>query len=552
MSTPSVRKSRTSNSASSPVSPVTRGRVIFVGTGPGDPDLLTLGAIAALADAHAVILDSDRQREILAHPAITLAAAAEVSTLGLSEAGRPLSASARAKIVLKHAGAGARVVRLVHGDPFLDNGVADEAAACVRGGIDFEVVPGVSSLTAVPEYAGIDLSHSGGVHFASVTEGKFSKVCTSQWGTAQTVVVSTLVTMIGGLYEAAKAAGRPGDDHVLVTLHGGSTEQLTVPTTLDDLVATVRSVKAPGTDPVHVILGQAAEQRQELSWYETKPLFGWRVLVPRTKDQAAPMVARLRTYGAHSEEVPTISVEPPRSPLQMDKAIRGLVEGRYEWVAFTSVNAVKAVREKFEEYGLDARAFSGLKVAAVGEVTAHSLQAWGIEPDLVPAGEQSAAGLAAEFPPYDDVLDPINRVFLPRADIATETLAAGLINLGWEVEDVTAYRTVRAAPPAASVREAIKTGKFDAVVFTSSSTVRNLVGIAGKPHPSTIIGVIGPATAKTCEEHGLRVDVIAAKPSVVELADALAAFAAERRDQLIAEGEPVVKPSARKPAPRRR
>src|SRR3712207_8375136 len=87
------------------------------------------------------------------------------------------------------------------------------------------------------------------------------------------------------------------------------------------------------------------------------------------------MVARLRTYGAHSEEVPTISVEPPRSPLQMDKAIRGLVEGRYEWVAFTSVNAIKAVREKFEEYGLDARAFSGLKVAAVGEVTAQALQA---------------------------------------------------------------------------------------------------------------------------------------------------------------------------------
>src|SRR4029079_9040631 len=128
-------------------------------------------------------------------------------------------------------------------------------------------------------------------------------------------------------------------------------------------------------------------------WYETKPLFGWKVLVPRTKDQAAPMVARLRTYGAHSEEVPTISVEAPRSQLQMDKAIRGLVEGRYEWVAFTSVNAVKAVREKFEEYGLDARAFSGLKVAAVGDKTAQAIAAWGLRADLVPTGEQSAAGL---------------------------------------------------------------------------------------------------------------------------------------------------------------
>jgi uroporphyrinogen III methyltransferase/synthase len=301
--------------------------VIFVGTGPGDPDLLTLGAIAALADASSVILDNDRQREILTHPAITLAKDAEVITLGLTEARKSLSPSARAKIVLKQASTGCRVVRLVAGDPFLDNAVADEAAACVRGGIDFEVVPGVSSLTAVPEYAGIDLIHAGGVQFASVTEGKFSKNGTSQWGAAATIVVSTVVSLVGSLVEAAKAAGRPGDDHVVVTLHGGSTEQITLTTSLDGLAAAVRSVRAPASDPVHVIIGAAAEQRHELSWYETKPLFGWRVLVPRTKDQAAPMVARLRTYGAHSEEVPTISVEPPRSPLQMDKAIRGLGRG---------------------------------------------------------------------------------------------------------------------------------------------------------------------------------------------------------------------------------
>ncbi len=552
MSTIPARKPRTTSSTATPSAPVTRGRVIFVGTGPGDPDLLTLGAIAALADASAVILDSDRQRDILAHPAITLAEGAEVSTIGLTEANRQLTPAARAKIVLKQASAGARVVRLVTGDPFLDNAVADEAAACVRGGIDFEVVPGVSSLTAVPEYAGIDLIHAGGVQFASITDGKFTKAQTHHWGDADTVVISTLVSMVGGLVDAARAAGRSDDDHVVVTLHGGSTEQITVSTTLDGLVAAVKAARPPAHDPLHVIMGTAAEQRSELSWYETKPLFGWKVLVPRTKDQAAPMVARLRTYGAHSEEVPTISVEPPRSPLQMDKAVRGLVEGRYEWIAFTSVNAVKAIREKFEEYGLDARAFSGLKVAAVGEVTGQALKAWGIEPDLVPEGEQSAAGLAAEFPPYDDVLDPINRVFLPRADIATETLTEGLKALGWEVEDVTAYRTVRATPPPAAVREAIKTGKFDAVVFTSSSTVRNLVGIAGKPHPSTIIAVIGPATARTCDEHGLRVDVIAAKPSVVELADALAAFAADRRDGLLESGEPVLRPSQKKPTSRRR
>ena len=132
-------------------------------------------------------------------------------------------------------------------------------------------------------------------------------------------------------------------------------------------------------------------------------------------------------------------------------------------------------------------------MAAVGEQTAAALLDFGIRPDLVPEGEQSAEGLADAWPPYDDVLDPINRVLLPRADIATETLLARLIELGWEAEDVTAYRTVRAAPPPAPIREAIKGGGFDAVLFTSSSTVRNLVGIAGKPHAVTVIAVHRPA-----------------------------------------------------------
>jgi len=164
----------------------------------------------------------------------------------------------------------------------------------------------------------------------------------------------------------------------------------------------------------------------------------------------------------------------------------------------------------------------------------------------------SARGLLEDWPPYDDLLDPINRVFLPRADIATETLVAGLVDLGWEVDDVTAYRTVRAAPPPAPTREAIKSGKFDAVVFTSSSTVRNLVGIAGKPHPTTVIAVIGPATAKAAEEHGLRVDVLAPTPSTEDLTDALADFGAARRMAMLDAGEPVTKPSERRPPARRR
>jgi uroporphyrinogen III methyltransferase/synthase len=246
-------------------------------------------------------------------------------------------------------------------------------------------------------------------------------------------------------------------------------------------------------------------------------------------------------------------VEPPRTPHQIEKAVKGLVTGRYEWIGFTSVNAVRAIREKFAEFGLDARAFAGLKVAAVGGATAAALREWGIEPDLVPSGdqEQSARGLLEIWPPFDEVLDPINRVFLPRADIATDTLVAGLQQTGWEVDDVTAYRTVRAAPPPAEVREAIKSGKFDAVVFTSSSTVRNLVGIAGKPHPTTVVACIGPQTAKTAEEHGLRVDVLAPEPSVEALVRALADYGTGLRLSALEAGEPVVRPSQRKGASRR-
>jgi uroporphyrinogen III methyltransferase/synthase len=362
-----------------------------------------------------------------------------------------------------------------------------------------------------------------------------------------------LLSAVGSIGEIARelvAAGRPADTPVSMTRTGTVTTQRTVVSTLANIAADARAAKLEA--PAVTVVGPVVDLRDQLSWFETKPLFGWRVLVPRTKEQAGSLSSRLRGYGAEPEEVPTISVEPPRNPQQMDKAVRGLVEGRYEWIAFTSVNAVRAVREKFEEYGLDARAFSGLKIAAVGEKTAASLLEWGLRADLTPSGEQSARGLVEDWPPYDEVLDPINRVFLPRADIATETLVAGLVELGWEVDDVTAYRTVRAAPPPAPTREAIKAGKFDAVVFTSSSTVRNLVGIAGKPHTSTIIAVIGPATAKTAEEHGLRVDVMAPNPSVEELADALADFGAARRASLLESGQPVTRPSERRPAGRRR
>lgn len=526
------------------------GWVSFVGSGPGDPGLLTLRAVELLRAADVVVTEAPEHVDLVL-AALGLAVGSEEAPEfvdgGFGEDGQPLTHAARAKVVVRH-GKKQRVVRLMTGDPFLYASGPEEAQACVKAGVGFEIVPGVSSVSAVPAYAGIPLTTKAHREVAVVTCGE--KVDWSQYGDDRTLV---LLSGVGSIAETAQAlieAGRAPETPVAMTRVGTTTDQQTLTSTLATVAADARAARIE--PPAITVIGKVVDLRETLSWFETKPLFGWRVLVPRTKDQAASLSRRLREYGAVPEEVPTISVEPPRNPLQMDKAVRGLVEGRYEWIAFTSVNAVKAVREKFEEYGLDARHFSGLKIAAVGDKTAQAIADWGLRADLVPSGEQSAAGLLADWPPYDEVLDPINRVFLPRADIATENLVAGLIDLGWECDDVTAYRTVRATPPPAPTRDAIKSGKFDAVVFTSSSTVRNLVGIAGKPHPSTVIAVIGPQTAKTAEEHGLRVDVMASKPDVDVLVDVLADFGTARRLAMLEAGEPVTRPSERTPSGRRK
>lgn len=537
--------------------PKPAGAVSFVGSGPGDPDLLTVRAVELLRDAEVVVTETPWHegfvRALLGLPGaaddVDSKEGPEFYDGGFGTDGQPLTHAARGKVVVRAAKGGRRVVRLMAGDPFLYASGPEEALACVKAGIPFEIVPGVSSATAVPAYAGVPLTTKSHREVAVISCSD-AAIDWSQYADKRTLVLLSAVGSIGQVADALMDAGRSPSTPVAVTSQGTTTDQHTVVSTLAQVGADVRAAKVQ--PPAIIVIGDVVDLRETLSWFESKPLFGWRVLVPRTKDQAGVVSARLRAFGAIPEEVPTISVEPPRNPQAMDKAVRGLVEGRYEWIAFTSFNAVKAVREKFDEYGLDARVFSGLKIAAVGDKTAAVLAEWGLRADLVPSGEQSAAGLVEDWPPYDSLLDPINRVFLPRADIATEVLVSGLIELGWEVDNVTAYRTVRAAPPAPEIREAIKTGKFDAVVFTSSSTVRNLVGIAGKPHATTVIAAIGPQTAKTAEDHGLKVDVLAPTPAVEILVDALADFGAARRDSLLAAGQPVTKPSEKRPSARRR
>jgi uroporphyrinogen III methyltransferase/synthase len=527
--------------AAETAAPSRPGLVAFTGTGPGDTSLLTLRAAELIGQADLVVGSA----QLTGRVAYLVPEAAAVIETGQDGADIPALISA--------VQAGRIVVRLCPGDPLLFGQAAAEADACAQASIPLEIVPGVPAATAVPGYAGLPLTSDATADLRVVHASELSRA-SAEFQAAGSLVILGAEAGPVDLAKVLMAAGWADATPMAITWNGTTTDQHTVQTKLSSVAA---DLKAAGVSlltedgPAIAVVGEAAGHRG-LSWFENKPLFGWRVLVPRTKEQAASVSERLRSYGAVPQVVPTIAVEPPRAPQQMERAIKGLVTGRFQWIAFTSANAVRAVREKLEEYGLDARAFAGIKVAAVGEQTAAALGEFGIKPDLVPEAEQSSEGLAAAWPPYDNVLDPINRVLLPRADIATETLVARLTDLGWETEDVTAYRTVRAAPPPAPIREAIKGGGFDAVLFTSSSTVRNLIGIAGKPHAVTAVAVIGPQTAQTAAEYGLRVDVTAPRPSATALVDALAEHGARLRDAALAAGEPVRRPSERRRGGRRR
>ncbi|HSY16393.1 MAG TPA: uroporphyrinogen-III synthase, partial [Jatrophihabitantaceae bacterium] len=370
------------------------GRITFVGAGPGDPGLLAVSAVEALRTADVVFADAGIPTAItaLAGGEVRAADAVPVET---------------AKLMVTEAKAGLIVARVIAGDVLTDDSAIKEALAVSKSVVPFEVVPGVGLGAGTATYAGVPL---GVLH----TEADLRDLANADFEalahSAGTLVLSVRADDLATVSHELMANGLKPDTLVTVSSDGTGNGQHTAGGTLGelDLVA----VGMTGT--LIVIVGKATTQRDKLAWWESRPLYGWKVLVPRTKEQAGAMSEQLRRYGAVPVEVPTIAVEPPRTPTQMERAIKGLVTGRYEWIVFTSTNAVRAVREKFEEFGLDARAFAGVKIACVGESTADAVRAFGIIPELVPSGDQSSEGLLEDFPPYDDVLDPIDRVLLPR------------------------------------------------------------------------------------------------------------------------------------------
>jgi uroporphyrinogen III methyltransferase/synthase len=463
--------------------------VYLVGAGPGDPGLLTVRGAEVLRRADVVVYD----RLSVASLLDLAPASAERIPVGKTPRGPSTPQEEINALLVERGKAGQEVVRLKGGDPFVFARGGEEALALLDAGVPFEVVPGITSAVAVPAYAGVPVTHRGlSTSFTVVTghEDPWAATETDWEAVARvggTIVVLMGVATRGAIGERLMAGGLPGDTPVVSVQWGTRPNQRTVNTLLSALGDA--DIEPPAT----LVIGAVAAL--DLAWFERRPLFGKRVVVTRAREQASALAEKLAALGAEVIELPTIEVV--GEPVDVDPSA-------YDWVVFTSANAVAVVMETLR----DARAFGAAKVAVVGSATAEALRSSGVVADLVPE-RFVAEGLVEAFPSGS------GRVLVPQAADARPVLAEGLRGKGWDVDVVVAYRTERVPVDAAPVA--------DAVTFTSSSTVRNYVEAVGLDGVSPVVACIGPVTAQTAEELGLRVDVVAEVATVDGLVDAVVA-----------------------------
>lgn len=495
------------------------GKVFLVGAGPGDPGLLTVKGAALLKNADVVVYDRLASPELLAlapESAERVFMGKEPETPGgfQQQINETLSAAAlQGKIV----------VRLKGGDPFVFGRGGEEIDTLIEAGVPYEVVPGITSAIAVPAYSGVPVTHRGiSTSFTVVTgsEDPTKPDIDTDW-VALAKIKGTLIVLMGwralpNIIGTLIDNGKSADTPVVVTQWGTTPKQRTVSGTLADIVE--RGNNAGLSNPVITVIGAVAGLHERMRWFDTGPIFGQRVLVTRSRQQASVLSKLLIAEGAEPIELPTIQIEGLDDYSQLDASLANLAS--YAWVVFTSTNAVDAVFERLNVAGKDARAFGTVRVGAIGPATAASLRARGIVPDFVPSTyttEAVAQGFA-DFNMQD------TRVLLPRADIATETLSNGLRQLGANLDEVDSYRTVTPTDSGAKARELLSSGDIDAVTFTSSSTVRNLVALIDGD-VSLLDGVrvisIGPVTSATARELNVHVDIEATEHTVPGIVAAL-------------------------------
>jgi uroporphyrinogen III methyltransferase/synthase len=500
------------------------GKVWLIGAGPGDPGLMTVAGVAALAEAEVVVYD----RLVSAKLLELTPSSAERIFVGKEAAAHALGQEEINALLVESARQGKRVVRLKGGDPFVFGRGGEEAVALAAAGVPFEVVPGVTSAVAVPAYAGIPITHRGlASSFAVITghEDPAKAETALDWSKLATGV-DTLVFLMGTatlpqIVEKLVEHGRPAATPVAVIRWGTTPAQEVVTGTLADIA---RQVKAARLEPPAVaVVGEVVRLRETLRWFDSpqaKPLFGKRVLVTRTRQQASALSRLLSQQGAEPIELPALELVPRADPRRLARTISALTRGRYQWVVFTSANGVDIFFRRLKETGRDARAFAGARVCAIGPGTAEALAAHGLRADLVPQ-EFVAESVVEALRPH---LRPGNRVLVPRAESARPELVEGLRSCGAEVAEVTLYHAAVPKEAPAEALEMLRRGAIDIVTFGSSSAVRNLLKLLGgdtAPLKGPLIACIGPVTARTAREAGLEVGVEAKEHTIPGLVAAL-------------------------------
>lgn len=498
------------------------GKVYLVGAGPGDPGLLTLRGKECLEQADVILYD------YLANPLLLDYAPALAERIYVGRRGRGAYQDQREvnRLIIEKAKAGKVVVRLKGGDPFVFGRGGEEAEAVAAAGLPFEVVPGVTAAVAAPAYAGIPVTHrtmASTVTFVTGHEDPMKGETALEWprlatGTGTLVFLmgmKNLPTLVGRL----AAEGKPLDTPVALIRWGTRADQKTVVGTLADIVE--KAEQARLEPPTTIVVGPVVRLREQLNWFETRPLFGKRILVTRAKEQAGELSQLLRSYGGDPVECPTIQIVPPASWGELDEAIAEL--SLYQWLVFTSVNGVRPFMERLRHRGLDVRALAGVKLCCIGPRTAEELTKHGLQADLMPSEFQAegviealrAAGVAGR------------RLLIPRAEVAREILPEQLRALGAEVRVVTVYRTVLPSVDAERLKDLLQQGAIHVVTFASSSTVRNFCQLFKDPEEmkeltaQACVACIGPITARTAEEMGLPVAILPAENTIPSLVEAI-------------------------------
>lgn len=496
-----------------------KGKVYLIGAGPGDPGLLGLKAKECLETADAVVYDR------LADPRIIefCRKDAEMVYVGKASANHTMRQPDINKLLVKLAAEGKTVARLKGGDPFVFGRGGEEAIELLEAGLPFEFVPGVTSAIAVAEYAGIPVTHRHvATSFAVITghEDPTKGESTINWKGLATAV-DTLVFLMGvenieRISSQLIANGRSADCPAAVIRWGTRPEQRTLITTVGQAAA---DVKATGMKPPAIFLvGEVVKLREQLQWFDNKPLFGKTVVVTRARAQASALTKKLEAQGARVLEVPAIKIVPPADFAPLDKAISEI--DTYKWLILTSVNGVEYFFDRLLKAGKDSRALCSVKIAAIGSATAEALKGYGITADLIPSAykaEELADALAADTKAGDKLL-------LARAKIARNVLPERLRALGAQVDVVTAYETVADCQNKEELLEALESGEASLVTFTSSSTVTNLLDVLGDKKDllnKVALAAIGPVTAETLEKHGLKPAVSAAEYTIDGLMTAI-------------------------------